>query len=114
MSERRRAARSSARPACSATIERDGHGCDATVLDLSWKGTGLVSYRRLPGAPLRVGDVIALQIATPLGRSRCTGKVVWVDAVTGGRRFGVAWLELPSDPADPLQRYLTLQDAAES
>lgn len=114
MSERRGAPRTSARPACKAKIERDGQVCEATVVDLSWKGTGLVTYRRLPGSGPRVGDKVALEIETPLGLSRCGGKVVWVDAVTGGRRFGIAWAELPADAEDPLRRYLTLQDAEQS
>lgn len=110
MSERRRAPRTSARPACKATIERNGQVCEATVVDLSWKGTGLVTYRRLPGSGPRVGDRVALAITTPFGESRCGGRVVWVDAVTGGRRFGIAWAELTEDANDPLRRYLTLQD----
>lgn len=114
MTERRRAPRSSARPACSATIHRDGQECPATVVDLSWKGTGLVTYRRLPGGGPKVGDVLALCIATPHGPSRCAGRVVWVDAVTGGRRFGVAWSELAAAEEDPLRRYLAEQDAEQN
>ena len=63
------------------------------MIDISTEGAGLVVYRpRWTRAPRR-GDQFDLKLGTPGSETiTCAAKVIWVDAVTGGRRMGVRFI----------------------
>jgi hypothetical protein len=65
-------------------------------------GAGFLLFNCEPFG-LKAGDELHLSIKTPLGDSRCVGRVKWTDFVTAGIRFGVEFVDL--DPEDPLLTY---------
>ncbi len=110
MSDRRTEPRRELKIPCPLTFVHEEQEHKAEMLNVSLTGAGILVFK--PGwkrAP-RVGALLPLRVPTPEGESRCVGKVVWVDAVTRGRRFGVSFEFL--DAADPLRQLIEAREAA--
>jgi hypothetical protein len=102
MSERRAHERQGLSTSWRTSFEYDGKERQAVMMDLSPRGAGLLLYQAEPFG-LTAGDQLTLQTITPLGKSVCVAKVVWIDFVTAGIRFGVEFQEIA--PTDPLLTY---------
>ncbi len=93
MPERRRSEREELPRRCKASFEHEGQWHEAVLTDISAVGAGVVVYRpRWDEAP-RVGAPLPLRLVLPDGETGRQGRVVWVDAVTGGRRFGIEFVD---------------------
>lgn len=102
MSERRAVDRTPITTSWRAFFEYKGEERSALMIDLSANGAGFLLYQSEPFG-LKAGDQFTLHTQTPLGKSTCVCRVIWIDFVTAGIRFGVEFVEIPPD--DPLVTY---------
>jgi hypothetical protein len=100
--ERRSVERTPLPTAWRATFEHEGQEREAMMVDCSKMGAGFLVYQAEPFG-LSVGDQIVVRVTTPLGESTCTARVVWLESVTAGLRFGVKFEQIAVD--DPLIIY---------
>jgi hypothetical protein len=102
MTERRAVERAPITTACRASFEFRGQERKALMIDLSTRGAGFLVYQSAPFG-MAPGELLAIEVVTPMGASRFVGRVVWQDQVTAGVRFGVEFAEI--DAGDPLLAY---------
>jgi len=101
--ERRRASRTPLTTFCPAEFAMKGVRYECLMTNLSENGAGFQNEKFDRDIVLRTGEVLQFEVRTPYGLSLCTGRIAWTGMTDGRLNWGVAFVKLSSNPADPLR-----------
>ena len=99
--ERRRVTRACLSCRCPTVLKHKAQQMQGVITDVSEYGAQLKVEPHVKRVPLAAGDLVALDVTTPYGKSSCTAKVRWTET-TDAYYVGVEFTKLPHKKDDPL------------